>query len=59
MDDAGIRRRLDAIIILQVLLIALALPGGPGIALLIGAALAVFIVLWATVSLLARSPGED
>ncbi|MFC6728113.1 hypothetical protein ACFQDG_05595 [Natronoarchaeum mannanilyticum] len=58
MVDAGIRRRLNAIIVLQLLLIALALPGsGPAFVLLV--ALLVFYVIFFGVSILERRPGED
>jgi len=55
MADAGIRRRLDAIIALQLLLLVLALPGGPGTGMLIGELLVVSLVIWAMASLLARA----
>ncbi|WP_256390938.1 hypothetical protein [Natronoarchaeum rubrum] len=55
MDDAGIRRRLDAIIALQLLLLVLALPGGPEIPMLIASLLVVSLVIWAIASLLARA----
>jgi len=56
MDDAGIRRRLNAIIVLQVLLLVLALPGGPGVAVVIGMLLALLVAAWATISVLERNP---
>lgn len=56
MDDVGIRRRLDAIIALQLLVFALALPGGPGLAVVIGMLLALYVAFRATVSLLQRTP---
>jgi len=59
MADPSIRRRLDAIIALQLLLLALALPGGSAIALLIGAALALYVIFFGTISFLAREPSED
>jgi len=59
MDDAGIRRRLDVIIALQLLLLALVLPGGgPAIALLVGAGLAFYVIFFG-VSTLERQPAED
>lgn len=58
MDDAGIQRRLDVIIALQLLLLALVLPGGgPAIALLVGALIAFYAIFFG-VSILERRPGE-